>query len=236
MDALKWLFNSKIPVLTKIDIAKITGFKDPYLKVYLNRLVRSGKIRRVERGKYTICDNPFLVASCLTTPAYISFLSAFMYMGLTVQVSRVIHVVTVRRKKPVYYEGFKIIFVRFKPDRIFGYKRVEEEGKYLFIADLEKAIVDSLYNPRYCPVTEVHSILYNATVNIDKLIDYAVRMKSNVTLKRLGFILEYRGVDIHSRIGNLLNRKYDLLNPLLPPEGEKNRKWRLVVNEVLEQC
>ena len=228
------LAKLRSPVFTKGDIRKIAGLGDPYLKVSLNRLVKSGRILRVERGKYALTDNPYLVASNLIYPSYVSFLSAFAYRGLTSQIIREIQVVSSRRKRGLEFSGFRIVFIKFSPVRVFGFVREELEGKYLFVAEVEKAVIDSLYLPKYCPISEVLGVVREADVDDRKLVSYAIRMRSNVTLKRLGYILELAGEDIYTQIGSLLNRKYDPLNPLLPRTGKKNKKWRLIVNEVLE--
>jgi predicted transcriptional regulator of viral defense system len=100
------------------------------------------------------------------------------------------------------------------------------------VAEKEKLIVDSLFLPRYCPVDEIYNAMGDEKLSIDTLVEYGIRMDSVVTLKRLGYLLEKKGIDVYERLKLRLNRKYDLLNPLLPKKGEKNVKWRLIINEV----
>jgi predicted transcriptional regulator of viral defense system len=70
-------------------------------------------------------------------------------------------------------------------------------------------------------------------IDIEKLLDYALKMDSIVTLKRVGYLLELNGIDVYEKIKKRINKRYDLLNPLLPPTGENDRKWMLKLNEVL---
>jgi predicted transcriptional regulator of viral defense system len=85
--------------------------------------------------------------------------------------------------------------------------------------------------PKYCPISET----MNAFDGIDtkKILNYALKMDSIVTLKRLGYLLELNGIDAYEKIKKRINKRYDLLNPLLPPTGENDRKWMLKLNEVL---
>ncbi|MBU4256278.1 MAG: hypothetical protein L6265_01365, partial [Thermoplasmatales archaeon] len=102
---------------------------------------------------------------------------------------------------------------------------------YAFIGEIEKVIVDSLFMPKYCPINET----MNAFDGIDgeKILNYALKMDSIVTLKRLGYLLELNGIDLYEKIKKHINKRYDLLNPMLPPAGENNNKWMLKLNEVL---
>ena len=58
-------------------------------------------------------------------------------------------------------------------------------------------------------------------------------MKSIVTLKRLGYLLELKGFDAYDKLGLYLNKRYDLLNPSLPPSGRNDSRWMLKLNEEL---
>ena len=104
-------------------------------------------------------------------------------------------------------------------------------GKEVFIAEKEKAIVDSLYLPEYCPVDETYAAL-EADLDLNKLISYALKMNSIVLLKRLGYLLDLRGIDIHNQVRKKLNIRYDLLNPAFGRKGyKKSIKWKLIINE-----
>jgi predicted transcriptional regulator of viral defense system len=122
--------------------------------------------------------------------------------------------------------------VKFKKFRFFGFKREILEGKFVFVAEIEKAIVDSLYLPKYCPTSETFFALRNANLNLEKLFKYAKRMNSLAVIKRLGYLLEVVGIDASEIKTSFKN--YTLLNPSLPKKGAVNEKWKLIINEVLE--
>ena len=235
-DFIERVKTSKKAVLTINDIAKITGQKKEYIKVYLFRLKKRGLIQEVERGKYITKQHPFLTASNLVFPSYISFLSAYSYYQLTTQMPRVIEVVTLRSKKELVLDNYKITFMKFPSKRLFGYHKEKFMGKEIFVAEKEKAIVDSLYLPQYCPLDETYLAL-ETELNTAKLVSYAQRMNSTVLLKRLGYLLEIKGHDIYPQVKEHLNKRYDLLNPLQKRRKKRlkmSKKWKLIINEDLE--
>src|SRR3989338_9495950 len=230
-DFLKQIGQLQKPVLTTNDLAKITGYNKNYLKVYLFRLRQKSLITEVERGKYVISQHAFITASNIIFPSYISFLSAYSYYQLTTQMPTTIYVVASTSKNSIILGNYKILFVKFPHLKLFGYHKEKFMGKEVFIAEKEKAIVDSLNLPEYCPVDETYAAL-EADLDLNKLISYALKMKSIVLLKRLGYLLELRGIDIHNQVRKKLNIRYDLLNPAFGRKGyKKSIKWKLIINE-----
>ncbi|MCJ7698296.1 MAG: type IV toxin-antitoxin system AbiEi family antitoxin domain-containing protein, partial [Thermoplasmata archaeon] len=65
-----------------------------YAKKILHELFKSGKITRVERGKYTVLDDAITVATHLTEPCYVSMWSALSIQKLTTQVPFSVEIVT----------------------------------------------------------------------------------------------------------------------------------------------
>ena len=114
---------------------------------------------------------------------------------------------------------------------MFGYSKQKFREKYLFLATKEKAIVDSLYLPEQCPMSETFEALRGKEIELPKLIEFALQMDSIVTLKRLGYLLEKRGIDIYPEVKGRLNARYDLLSPLLKRSKDNSGKWKLNINE-----
>ncbi|MBU4189372.1 MAG: hypothetical protein KJ886_00040 [Candidatus Thermoplasmatota archaeon] len=228
---LEKIKNLNLSVLTISDISHIISKDRRYAALYMKRLENRGVINRIEKGKYTSQDtDPLAIATNLVIPSYISFLSGLAYYHKTTQIPITIQVVTITSKNDVDY-GNRITFVKFDRKRLFGYKKEKVGNGYAFIGEIEKVIVDSLFMPKYCPINET----MNAFDGIDgeKILNYALKMDSIVTLKRLGYLLELNGIDLYEKIKKHINKRYDLLNPMLPPAGENNNKWMLKLNEVL---
>jgi predicted transcriptional regulator of viral defense system len=231
---LNLLKKLRKPVYTINEIFKILKKDENYTRVFLSRLEKKSLIKRIEKGKYFFKDeNPFAIASNLVFPSYISFISALSYYGLTTQIPRTIFVVSLKQKKKLEFNGYEIQFVKFNKKRFFGYKREKTNRKFLFVGEIEKVIADSLFLPKYCPLSEILFALKNARVSIDKLILYSSKMGSKVVLKRLGYLMELASKDLYEKLKAHIDSKYDLLNPSLKPRGKVNKKWKLVINEVL---
>ena len=121
-----------------------------------------------------------------------------------------------------------------KQNRFFGYKREKISRGFIFIAEIEKAIIDSLFLPKYCPIDETYRVFKEMeNINIKKLIDYALMMKKGIVLKRLGYLLERLDIDIYDKVKDNINYKYDSLD-IISNNGKKNKKWRLIINRELK--
>jgi predicted transcriptional regulator of viral defense system len=86
-------------------------------------------------------------------------------------------------------------FVTLKRTMIFGYKKERKENSYVVVADLEKAIIDCLYLPRYCRLADIFAILEeDDDVDIRRLIEYARMSESEAVERRLGYLLDLIGM------------------------------------------
>lgn len=113
----------------------------------LSRWERSGKIRQLRRGLYTlappyqnIIPHPFLIANALVTGSYVSTQSALAFYGLIPEyVPRTISVTTHR---PAQWDG-GFHFHHLASHLFFGYQFLEvSQGQQAFIATPEKALLD----------------------------------------------------------------------------------------------
>ena len=224
-------------VYTVQDIARITGKGPAYLNVYLHRLKTRGVLEEVERGTYALnYTDPMLIASGLLFPSYLSFMSGLRFYNLTTQLPRTVLVACATSKKEIRKQTYGIQFVRLKKSRLFGYTRERMYGnKVAVVGELEKVIVDSLLLPQYCPIDETFGALVDGKPNTERLVQYALRMDSTVLLKRLGYLLERAGTDVYGRLKGRLSRRYDRLNPFLPPGKKRERRWKLMINQELEE-
>jgi predicted transcriptional regulator of viral defense system len=224
------------PVFTTADVARITGKKDSYVGLYLHRIKGYGKIEEIERGKFAMPGtDPMLIASNMIFPSYISFLSGLIFINLTNRISRTVFVACAKSKAEIRKGEYSIRFVKLSGSKMFGYRKERYyENKFIIVGEPEKIIVDSLFLPEYCPIDETFNALMEGEFDAEKLLEYGIRMESIVVLKRLGYLLELKGIDVHEKLRGRLNQRYDLLNPLLQKEGIRDKKWKLVINENFE--
>lgn len=183
----------QLPVFTDADVSELTMKDQDYTQLVLRRLAGRGMVKRIERGKYYLPNaNIYAVASNIVLPSYISLSSAFRYYNLTTQTLVTMDVVVTRPRKPIAdLEGLMLNFVSITKPRFFGYSRDRVTGA--FMADIEKALIDSLYfrRPPYPYIEEaLRAALEDRKASTEKLVLYARRMRSKTLSKRLDELLK----------------------------------------------
>ncbi|MBU0591232.1 hypothetical protein KKF81_02115 [Candidatus Micrarchaeota archaeon] len=217
-------------VFTTNDIAITASLSNTSARVYVNRMIKKGLLKRVEAGKYTISEDPFVVASQLISPSYISFFTAFYLLKMVPQEITKITIATSKRKKPINVLGMNVEFIQIKKSMMFGFRktRLISGNSYIMLADPEKAAVDALYRPGTMPISYLKDLL--KMLNVKKLEEYSLRTGSEAVLRRMGFLLDNCGIP-HSLKPKSKNIYF--LNPKIHCKGKLDRKWRLHVNEVI---
>ncbi len=219
------------PLFMFNDFVRITGASTAYARTMLYRLKREGLIFFIERGKYTVHKDPLIFASYIFLPSYISFWTALRFYNLTDQLPREIAVATPVYKKSLKFAETPITFTKIR--EFWGYKK-ERYGRFeIFIAEKEKCVIDSLL-VRKVPLDEIFGALQTKELNIEKLIEFAIRTKNKSLIKRLGYLLELCEIDasdLHEKI--YTDRNYIALDWNFPKKGERNPRWKLIINKVL---
>jgi predicted transcriptional regulator of viral defense system len=133
--------------------------------------------------------------------------------------------------------GTEFRFVRCKPSDVFGTTEhwVGKQEKVV-VSDIERTVVDGLKQPEHCGgLTEVAKGLSmrRTDVSAKKLVDYARRLGVGAVTRRLGYLMEACGIGAPEDLAPLrenLTSTYNLLDPVLPPEGKFLARWRLRLN------
>ncbi len=238
VSVVRRLYAADIFYLTPKLLAGIFDLDAPQAYALLERLTRQGLVVAVEKGKYLlvglqperVLGNPLFIAAQLAHPSYISYWSALHYHGLTEQVPHTVFVATTRKKRPVAFQGHRFRYVTIKPDKFFGYRRESVGDLPVVVADPEKALIDSLEQPRYAGgMAEVVAALAAATPDLDisLLLDYAARMGDRSLASRLGYLLTAQGILAD---GLPISAAPVLLDPHSPAEGGYDIRWRVRVN------
>lgn len=158
------------------------------------------------------------------------FQFALAFHGLTEQVPRTVFVATTRKRRPLDFDGARFVFVKVAPYKFFGYQREIIGDLPVLIAEVEKALVDSLDQPRYAGgLAEVAKALHQAQEQLDmeRLVEYANRMRNRSLCSRLGYLLERFGKPIE---GLNTSQSFVRLDPQGEAEGPYDRRWRVRVN------
>lgn len=126
----------------------LAGNVDPNdIRRQLSRWTRTGRIRQLRRGLYTLAPphnkvtpHPFLLANALVPGSYVSGTSALAYYGLIPEY--VPRTLSVTLSRPSQKDG-GFIFQHLAPRLFFGYQSAEViKEQFAFIARPEKAILD----------------------------------------------------------------------------------------------
>lgn len=223
----------KYPVFNLKTFREIIKKESNYAKLSIYRLKKEDFIFEIEKNKYTTEKDAILISSNIIWPSYISGWSAIRYYNLTEQLPQAVLVITPRKrkKKEIRFNNTKIIFTKVQPKYFFGYKK-ESYGEFnIFIAEKEKALIDSVLLKKIS-LSEICEIIKNnlEEINVDLLINYLIRIKNKTLIKRFGFLLDSIGIDKYKKFKKFVDFKYILLDYALSEKGKKNKKWKVIEN------
>lgn len=213
------------PLFTENDVAKIINKGPKYVRTLLYRLNKKKLIQRIEKGKYTVHNDPLILASHIVIPSYLSLWTALRYYNMTQQQPTSFFVVSKIKRKNIKKRN--IIFMSTK--HLFGYKKERYSDFDIFIACPEKTIIDSLLFK--IPLEDIYIALENTDINFDRLSEYAKKTKNKSLMKRLGYLLENKKNNSYGL--KALDNNYILLDYLGKKKGKKNKKWKLIINSEL---
>lgn len=213
-------------------VSQITGASASYARLLIHRMRRKGTIREIERNRYTLHDDAFLVASHVAWPSYISGWAALNYHHLTEQLPSTITVITTRsrRNREIPFGNSRIAFTRVKPRYFFGYGKVAYRDFEIFVADREKSILDAVLLKRIS-FSAIADIMKKNRDQLDlgRLADYATRAKDPAAIKRLGYLIERLGGNARP-LRRLVKGGCIPLDYAMPPGGKKVEGWRVTEN------
>lgn len=227
-----------IPVFGVGELEKLSGFDRTKINNTLFSLHKKDLLTRLERDRYAIVDNvpghEFEIATGAATPSYVSFWSASSFYGFTEQQVSAIQLVSTRQHKPMELMGRKIEITRFKPERFFGYERLENFS----IATKEKAIVDSLSDfKKSGGLYEYVDCLKNSWNELDKMVlaGHFLRFKNRSMNSRFGFLLDALRLDINpglrKRLHDNASTGFVRLDVSKPGNGGRyDKTWKIQVN------
>jgi len=170
--------------------------------------------------------------------AYISGFSAAEHWGLTEQIFRTVIVLTtqaVANRKPKI-QSTEFWIKKVAKSRFFGTQAVWRERVKIQVADQLKTIVDMLDEPAIgggARMVEniLRAYLASPEKDLERLLNYAKRMKNGAILKRLGYLLErsdFPDEHLLSKMSDGLTTGNAKLDPSIPSKRLVTR-WRLWV-------
>jgi len=230
------------------------------LRKILSTLAKHGRISRLRRGLYTTIGmesvanitHPFVIATHLVQPSAISHWSALQHHGLTEQIPQIItastptKVVTpsmrekegqdLKLKHIWQIADIRYEYINIKHKHFFGIEKIWlDENSQVPITDKERTLLDVFICPKmFGGMGEALGVLENslATIDIQKLVNYAIQYDKKSLIKRLGWALEYFGVPI-KQFEPLLNAPISYfcrLDSSAPAIGPCDKRWMIQNN------
>lgn len=243
------------PVFHIEDVREITGLSDASARSFIRKLVNRGIVTRLKPGLFVLVPfelgqerhymgSPLVVAREIMDGKdyYISHATAMDIHGMATQPNLIVYVSTPDVRRPLTILGVEFRFVYCNRTHLFGLsEHWATKQEKVRVSDMERTIIDGLKQPEHCGgLTEVAKGLWmrRQNLNVDRLIRYTLRIKIGAVARRLGFLLEiYELAAAHDldRLRNALTETYVRLDPVLPPEGKRLRRWRVQLNIAPEE-
>ncbi len=204
-------FFATHPVFTQAEFVRARVNRGGSARTANNLLVRyveSGRLLRVRRGLYAtvpegadasrFTPDPYLVASRLRSDAVVAYHTALAFHGKAHSVWQRAQYVTASRPKPFTFRGVKFVgvqaplAVRRLPDLGGEVLRRPHAGGEVRVTSLERCLVDVLHAPAHGGGWEEVWRCFEMVefLDLQAVIRHALRLRSALTVARVGFFLE----------------------------------------------
>lgn len=173
----------------------------------INLLAKAGWFKRIKRGLYLVINSLtarsqidvslLSIANVLVKESYVSLSHALNYYQMFDQYANSVVSISSKGNKKYLLDNYLFVFSKVKKEMFFGFSEKIENGKFVRIADAEKALIDYLYlDKSFGSASLVFEKLrdYHQELDLKKLQEYALR--SGFTIKReVGFMLDELKLD-----------------------------------------
>lgn len=233
MNAIKLLDKlRKYPVFDAGEVAKILNCDKKYANLVLNRLYNKKVVKRIEFGKYTLCNLAQTIATHLVSPSYISGWYALRYYNLTEQLPQQIDVLTTKKKnkKLLIFNKEKIKYTTVDKKYLFEFFNEVSEQHTMSIASIEKTIVDCLYFD-LAPLSVIVQAIKTGEekISLERIKKICLKLKNKQFLKKIGIIFDSLDYDFYNSF-----KKHLDYNPLFFDKNlcgllnkVKLKRWRV---------
>jgi predicted transcriptional regulator of viral defense system len=126
------------------ELARLLEISPKSRRVAISRLVKNKVLRRLRRDLYELVLKPSDIleaANIIYRPSYLSFTYCLGKLGILNQIAYEIEFASTKKTKRIEIRGRVVIFRKVNKKLFFGYTLKDN----VFIADPEKALLDTLY-------------------------------------------------------------------------------------------
>jgi predicted transcriptional regulator of viral defense system len=221
----------------------------------LRRLRLKKSVVSPAKGFYLILPPEYEILGCLPAdmfipdlmeylnlPYYVGFLSAAQYYGAAHQKPQRFQVVTSKNRSPIHCGRVYIEFIANKDVAQMPIKKFNTSGGIINVATPEVTAADIISMPNHAAgINNVATILVDLSEQLDikKIIDLTKQKSELFWLQRLGFLLEFLGVNqLANAISKILSDKKlhwaRLVAKAKYKPLQRNKKWKIIVNTTVE--
>lgn len=142
------LRQTGVTLFSPQDLQHLFGASEIALRFLLTRAVKRGDALKLRRGLYALATpipSELEIANRLYHPSYISFTFALSYHHIIPETVYAITSATTRTTATFMVLGKSFVYHRIKREAFTGYTAVRINHRVIWIAEPEKALVDTLY-------------------------------------------------------------------------------------------
>ena len=241
-------------IIRPSDVQEVLDCTPSYAYLLLHSLRNKNWIERVSQGLYQFIPlsygypdrirstNPYVVGASLIEPYYFSYYTSNSHYGLTTQVPYTVFIATTKKKPDFEWSGANFKFITLSKDKFFGYRKEVVYDTLVNMAEPEKSLVDSFDKPKYVGgLEQLTRIAWRgmSRLNRDKIVKYAVKMKSHSLIQRLGFVISFLSEEglveplspkQESMLLDHVGGSVIYLDSRRPRTGKMSKKWRIINN------
>ena len=244
---IRLLDEYEINIFTLEDIERQIKYTFSDIQDLAEKLVRKGLLKRIENGKY--CRHNFndewVIGNHLVNDGVVAYWSALNRHGLTEQFPNTVFIQTTKRKNEKTVFGVNYKFIKVAKRKLTGFKMFGFGNNQYRMTDIEKTIVDCFDLPEYSGgYAELIRAFNTATINAGQMVEYCKAVDNIAVTKRIAFLAEFLNKPefevFYQYAKQLVNGKYNVLDPLGLDEGEYINEWKIRLNiskeEISEIC
>jgi predicted transcriptional regulator of viral defense system len=237
------------------DAVAVLGSPRNIVSNLLAKAQTRGVVTRLRSGLYSLvpfdmgsfaeyAGDPYVIACRLAEPeGHLSHGTAMAVHAMTLQ-PRLLTTVTCLNpsRRTIWAGGYEFRLVSVSRAEIFGVDvRRLNHGQKISVTDLERTIIDCLRRTDLCggySEVDIGVWMVAEKVDVDRLVEYAVRLGVKSVIARTGFLLDSCGLgeEHHRRLlQSNLTKTYHLLDPMLESMGDYVSEWRIRRNISAEE-
>jgi predicted transcriptional regulator of viral defense system len=180
-------YKSKVFSLRDVRILfKDKNISKDYSKCLTSNLLKSNKINKITKGKYTFQDD-IIYTGFAFTPFYYGLQEALSLYNLHEQETNLV-IITTNKIKPGVREimNTNVCLRRLDSKYFFGFDFIKYYDIEIPVSDIEKTLIDFVYYKEYLSMEVINNI--KKKINMNKLNKYLLKYPKHIKEKVLDII------------------------------------------------